>query len=220
MVTLNQQSDLPIVIGISGASGTVYGLRLLQFLLENKHRVELVISESALKVAQNEINLKLSFEPEIQKEQVLSYLRLSKESSIFLNVNQSDDIAAGISSGSYKTKGMIVIPASMGTIGSIASGISRNLITRASDVCLKEKRKLVIVPREMPLSSIHLENMLKLSNLGVVIAPACPAFYHGPEQLFDLVDFVVGKVLDLFDFEHNVFKRWKNENNRIPLVSK
>jgi len=200
---------LPIIVAITGASGTVYGIRLLQFLLENNYNVELVISESACKVAKEELNLSLSLDPENLKELLLSYLGLF--SSKYLTVWSSDDISASISSGSYKTHGMIIIPASMGTIGRIASGISDNLITRAADVCLKERKKLIIVPREMPYSSIHIENLLKLSNAGAIIAPASPAFYHSPKELIELVDFVVGKVLDLFGFEHNLFKRWKKE---------
>ena len=197
----------PIIVAISGASGTIYGLRLLEFLLQNNYRVELIVSESAIKVAKNEVSLSLSVEPEILKEQVLSYLSLNKSEN--LNVWAFDDIASSIASGSYKTLGMIIIPASMGTVASISSGLSTNLITRAADVCLKERRKIVIVPREMPFSSIHLENLLKLSKAGAVIAPGCPGFYHHPKELNDAIDFVVGKVLDIFEVEHNLFKRWK-----------
>ena len=108
---------------------------------------------------------------------------------------------------------MIIIPSSMGTVAAIASGTSDNLLTRAADVCLKERRKLVIVPREMPLSTIHLENLLKLSKNGAIIAPACPGFYHRPKELIESIDFVVGKALDLFGIEHNLFKRWKETFN-------
>ena len=200
--------SLPVIVAISGASGTIYGIRLLQFLLENNYKVELVISKSASKVAQAEINLDLSLNPKILKEQVLSYLGnpASKKEEL-LNVWASDDIAASISSGSYRTSAMVIIPASMGTIGAIASGTSDNLITRAADVCLKERRKLILVPREMPLSSIHLENLLKLSKAGAIIAPACPGFYHNPKELSDAIDFVVGKVLDLVGIAHSLFKR-------------
>lgn len=216
---------LPITIAISGASGTIYGIRALQFLLENNYKVELVISESASKVAKEEINLELSLNPEILKEQVLSYLENNskkKTQRALLNVWKYDDIAASISSGSYRTLGMIVIPASMGTIGAIASGTSDNLITRAADVCLKERRKLVIVPREMPFNTIHLENLLKLSKIGAIIAPASPAFYHEPKEVMDTVDFVVGKVLDLFGIEHSMFKRWKEElasSHKLQITS-
>lgn len=206
---------LPIIVALSGASGTVYGMRTLQFLLTNNYKVDLVISESASRVAKEEINLNLSLEPEILKEQVLSYLEESsgkKLQRVFLNVWKHNDIAASISSGSYRTLGMIIIPCSMGTIGAIASGTSDNLLTRAADVCLKERRKIVLVPREMPLSTIHLENMLKLSKMGAIVAPASPGFYHKPKELIDSIDFVVGKALDLFGIEHSLFKRWKEES--------
>ena len=215
MENLNQ----PIVIAVTGASGTIYGLRTLQFLLENNYKVELVISESATKVALSEVNLYLSSNSEILKEQVLSYLESknnARDFSNLLKVWDFNDVSASISSGSYQTAGMIIVPCSMGTVASIACGTSDNLITRAADVTLKERRRLVVVPREMPLSVIHLENLLKLSKAGVIVAPASPAFYHMPKELPDMIDFVVGKVLDVFGIEHSLFKRWK-ETTR-PLV--
>lgn len=220
----------PITIAISGASGVIYGLRTLQFLLENNYNVDFVVSRSASKVMSDELHLELSLNPEILKEQVLSYLKIQRSEfsalsshlspQNLLNVWSQDDISAPISSGSYRTNGMIIIPASMGTIGAIASGTSDNLITRSADVCLKEKRKLIIVPREMPFNTIHLENLLKLSKIGVIIAPASPGFYHFPEQVSDCVDFVVGKTLDLFGIEHNLFKRWKDEFESTINMSK
>ena len=211
MNDLNNLS-LPVIVSISGASGTIYGIRLLQFLLENNYKVELVISESAAKVAQAEINLDLSLNPKTLKEQVLSHLQhstLRTPHSELLNVWAHNDIAASISSGSYRTSAMVIIPASMGTIGAIASGTSDNLITRAADVCLKERRKLILVPREMPFSTIHLENLTRLSIAGAIIAPACPGFYHNPKDINDVIDFVVGKVLDLIGIDHSLFKRWR-----------
>ena len=207
-----EKEKLPIIIAISGASGTVYGLRILQFLLENNYKIEFVISSGSSKVAQSEIGLNLSMNPEILKEQVLSYLKLEGGKGKFLKVWAHDDISASISSGSYKTDSMVIIPASMGTVARIACGISDNLITRAADVCLKERRKLILVPREMPFSTIHLENLVKLSTSGAIIAPASPAFYHNPKNLSDIVDFVVGKVLDLLEIEHSAFKRWREES--------
>ena len=201
----------PIIVGITGASGTIYGLRLIQVLLEGNYKVELIFSESAIKVAKSELNLHLSTNPDVLKKQVETYIGASYPQ---LTLWSYADIAASISSGSYKTQGMIVIPASMGTISSIANGTSDNLITRAADVCIKEKRKLVLVPREMPFSTIHLENMFKLSKVGVTIAPACPGFYHSPETLDDQINFVVGKILDLFEVEHKLFQRWEKEISR------
>ena len=162
----------------------------------------------------------MSLDPEILKEQVLSYLEnagVKKDMRNLLNVWAHNDITASISSGSYRTNGMIIIPASMGTIGDVACGTSRNLITRAADVCLKERRRLVVVPRETPLNQIHLENLLKLTQIGAIVAPASPAFYHGPKDLMDAVDFVVGKVLDLFGIEHALFKRWRDEAQLLSL---
>ena len=211
------ESSLPIIIAVSGASGTIYGLRILQFLLEHNYKIELVISESACKVAISEIGLDLSLNSEKQKKQVLSYLKIPYDKSNLLNVWDYKDIAASISSGSYKTLGMVIIPASMGTCGAIASGLSNNLITRAADVCLKERRKLIIVPREMPFNMIHLENLLKLSKAGVIIAPANPAFYHNPKDIIEIVDFVVGKILDLFGIDNILFNRWKNENKLLTF---
>lgn len=211
----------PITVAISGASGTVYGIRILQFLLENSYKVDFVISESASKVAKEEISLDLSLNPHLLKEQVLSYFTVQSNNKIngaFLNVWAHNDISASISSGSYRSLGMIIVPASMGTIGAIACGTSDNLITRAADVCLKERKKLVLVPREMPFSSIHLENLLKLSKTGAIIAPACPGFYHNPKELTDVVDFVAGKVLDLFGIDHNLFKRWKEEVENLKVL--
>ncbi len=210
MQNLNSR-NLPIILAISGASGTIYGFRTLHFLLQNNYNVDLVISKNTSKVAITELNLALSSNPTVLKEQVLSYLSLKSFSSN-LNVWSHDDISATFSSGSYLTKGMMIVPASMGTVGAIASGLANNLIARSADVCLKERRKLVIVPREMPFNSIHLENLLRLSQCGAIIAPASPAFYNNPETLSDSIDFVVGKVLDLFDIDNDLFVRWRSQN--------
>jgi len=212
---LKVKTTLPIIIAVSGASGTIYAFRALQFLLENNYSTHLVISESACKVATAELELELSLNTNQQKKQVLSYLKLPNNIDSLLNVWDFKDISASISSGSCKTGGMIIIPCSMGTSSAISNGLSDNLITRAADVCLKERRKLVLVPREMPYSSIHLENLLKLSNVGAIIAPASPGFYHKPKSLMENIDFVVGKVLDLFGIEHSLFNRWKNENSLL-----
>lgn len=212
-LSIAENKELPITIAMSGASGTVYGLRTIQFLIDNGYKVEFVISNSALRVAKEEIGLTLSSNPESLKKQVLSHLfPNSKWNDDLLKVWSFTDIAASISSGSFRSAGMIIVPTSMGTLSSIAHGSSDNLITRAADVCIKENRKLVLVPREMPFSTIHLENMLRLSKLGVTIAPASPGFYHSPKTIQENIDFVVGKVLDSFGIDNQMFKRWKEEN--------
>ena len=127
---------------------------------------------------------------------------------LFRSIHDFHDFTAPVASGSYPTEGMVIIPCSMGTLGAVASGLSQNLIHRAADCTLKEGRKLILVPREMPLSAIHLENMLKLSRLGVKIVPPMPAFYSGQQKISDLVDFVVGKVLDQMGVTHALYPRW------------
>lgn len=216
MAGAKDTKHLPLIVGITGASGSIYGLRLFQFLVTSGYKVELVISNSALKVMKDELNIELSNNPEELRKQIVSFLKLNIDSKDCFNIWAYDNIAASISSGSYRTGGMVIIPASMGTVGAIASGTSDNLITRAADVCLKERRRLIILPREMPFNTIHLENLLKLSSLGAIIAPASPAFYNQPRSLNDSIDFVVGKVLDLFDIDHSLFKRWK-ENRKDML---
>ena len=175
---------------MTGASGSPYGLRLVKALVECGETVAFVISDHARIVLQEEMGMEL---PDILPGVTLMGYH---------------DIAAPIASGSFQTHGMIICPTSMSTLGEIAAGISRNLITRAADVTMKEGRKLLLVPREMPFTAIHLENMLKLVRLGVTIMPAAPGFYHRPESVDDLVNFVVGKILDHFQISHNLCKRW------------
>jgi 4-hydroxy-3-polyprenylbenzoate decarboxylase len=181
---------------MTGASGVTYGIRLLEVLSEQKVPVELVISDTARIV---------------MKEELGSEAKLP-EASRLLHVHDFHDFTASIASGSYPTEGMVVIPCSMGTLGAIASGLSQNLIHRAADCTIKEGRKLILIPRETPLSAIHLENMLKLSRLGVRIVPPMPAFYSGQQKISDLVDFVVGKVLDQMGISHALYPRWVGKN--------
>lgn len=180
-----------IVVAITGASGAIYGKRLLEVLREKDVEVYLIISNAGRLVVKEE-------------------LRLAPEDLERLAVRAYDpeDLMAPLTSGSFKTEGMVVIPASMKTVASIASGYSDNLITRAADVALKEGRTLILVPRETPLSPVHLENLLKLSRMGVVILPAMPAFYHRPRRVEDLVDFIVGRILDQLGLDHDLYKRW------------
>jgi 4-hydroxy-3-polyprenylbenzoate decarboxylase len=178
-----------LVIGISGASGAVYAITLLKNL--NSHDTHLIISENGKKLIEHELGLSVK---EVQD--------LSSE------YYENSDLTASISSGSFKYDAMVIIPCSTSTLSKIAVGITDNLITRSADVCLKEHRKLVLVPRETPLNSIHIENMAKLSRLGVVILPAMPAFYSRPETIEDMVNFVVGKILDVLGIENDLFPRW------------
>ncbi|MDE0298852.1 MAG: UbiX family flavin prenyltransferase [Candidatus Poribacteria bacterium] len=192
-----------LVVGITGASGVIYGVRLLDVLNQlNAYEIHLSISNSGVRALWEELEIRV----DLDNFKVQSLLGYSSERIVY---HHQSDIAASIASGSFRTDGMIVAPCSMGTVGSIAAGISRNLIHRAADVCIKERRKLVLVPRETPFSSIHLENMLKLSQLGVCILPAMPGFYHFPKTVDDQINFVITKLLDQFGIDTGLTKRWK-----------
>jgi len=190
---------LEIVVGISGASGVGYGIRLLQVLKEKGIVTHLVVTDSALKI----MKIETDFRPE-DVEKLAAY------------VYSPDDFAAPVASGSHLFDAMAVIPCSMGTLSGIASGSSETLITRAADVCLKERRRLVLVPRETPLSLIQLRNMVTVAEAGAVVLPACPAFYSQPKNMAELVDVLVGRVLDLLNVENDLYRRWKgNAYNRL-----
>lgn len=204
--------QLPFVVAITGASGSVYGLRLLQYLLESEHPVELLVSKAALMVMKEEVDLDLG--PDL-KAGLLSYLSLPASAPLVLH--GLGDYAATVSSGSYRTRGMAVVPCSLGTLGALAAGLTENLIQRAAAVCLKEKRPLLILVREMPFGHIQLKNMLALSEAGAIVASAAPGFYHRPQTISDQIDFVVGRVLDQFGFDHSLFKRWKEESQPLPI---
>lgn len=213
-----KKQEHPIVLGISGASGTVYGMQLLKFFLENDFKVDLVFSNSAFQVAKYELNMPIdNSSPEAIKNSLLREIcsqeskKTLAELETLLTVWGEKNIAASISSGSYKTQGMIVAPCSMGTLANIAAGTSSNLLTRAADVTIKEGRKLILIPRETPLSQIHLKNMLSLSQMGVHIVPPSPGFYHNPQSIDDLVNFILGKVLDVFGIDNELFKRWSQK---------
>lgn len=188
------------VVALTGASGIVYGIRLIEELLKNGYEVHLVFSKPAQIVLEHELNWDFSTSADKVFREKLPYKNL------FLYDNL--DIAAPIASGSFLVDGMVVIPSTMSTVSNIANGTSKNLLERAADVIIKERRPLIIVPRETPLSSIHLKNMLELSNLGVHIIPAMPAFYNQPETIDDMINFVVGKVLDSLRIEHNLYTRY------------
>lgn len=188
------------IVGITGASGSIYAVRLLQELLNRGHAVHLVVTPNGSRVLTYELQLDLN-----------QYLHQQGVNADSLIRYEPDDLFAAIASGSFKTDGMVVIPCSMATLGGIATGTSGHLLGRAADVCLKERRKLILVARETPLSTIHLRNMLSLSEAGAVLLPAVPGFYHHPQKLEDLVGFVVGKVLDSLNLEHQLFVRWQGQ---------
>lgn len=182
---------MEIVVAISGASGVQYGVRLLQVLKEKGCAVHLVITDSARKIMEVETDLR----PEdVEMMADCAYAPY--------------DFTAPIASGSHLFDAMAIIPCSMGTLAGVATGSSNTLITRAADVCLKEKRKLILVPRETPLSIIQLKNMVYAAEAGAVILPASPAFYSRPENLEDLVDVLVGRVLDILGTPHDLYRRW------------
>ena len=193
-----------ITLALTGASGLPYGMRLLECLLQSGQRVHLVYSQAAQIVAKQELDFVLPNRAQ-DAEKILAE-RLGKFSGE-LRVFGRDDWYAPMASGSNPGDAMVICPCTMGTLGKIASGISDDLITRAADVMLKEKRPLILVPRETPFSAIHLENMLKLSHAGAVILPPNPGFYHHPQSVQDIVDFVVARILDHLGVEQKLMKK-------------
>ena len=201
-------NDLPLIVGVTGASGSVYSFEILRFLLSNEYKVHLIFSTNSFQVINTELNLNLSENVANIKERILSFLNIeSGENNLKVHLNT--DLSASISSGSYFTQGMIILPCSMNTLAAIRMGLANSLITRAADVCIKQGRKLLIAPREMPFSSIHLDNMYTLSLKGVKIAVPSPAFYNNPDNVSDMINFVVGKILDTFEIPNELYKRWK-----------
>jgi 4-hydroxy-3-polyprenylbenzoate decarboxylase len=181
---------MKILIGISGASGALYAVRLLEELSEQAS-VSLVASETAKQIIADETELEFADLEDMAEESF-----------------DNHDMNASICSGSRNFDAMVIVPCSMATLAKVACGISDNVITRAASVAMKERRKLIIVPRETPLSSIHLENMLKLSREGAVVLPAMPGFYGGPESAMDLVDFIVGRIMDQLGMENTLGPKW------------
>jgi 4-hydroxy-3-polyprenylbenzoate decarboxylase len=189
---------------ITGASGSAYGMRLVEQLLSRNHGVTLIMTEAGRQVTAYELGFNLPDSG--AREAVLAFLELPADAR--LRVVSDDDLFDAVASGTRKVDAMVVCPASMGFIGSVAAGLASDLAERAADVQLKERRPLVFVPRETPLNLIHLRNMTTLTEAGAVIVPAMPAFYSRPKSIDDLVDFVVGKVLDVLGVEHDLLKRW------------
>lgn len=184
-----------MIIGISGASGIIYGIRLLQFLKQTEVETHLVVSKAAQQTRNYETTLSRS--------------ELFELADRHYNIN---DIAACLSSGSYKTLGMIIAPCSMRTLADLAAGTTSNLLTRAADVILKERRKLVLMVRESPLHLGHIRNMALVTEMGGIICPPVPAFYNQPQSIDDIINHSVGRVLDLFDLDIDIVKRWREND--------
>jgi flavin prenyltransferase len=197
--------NYPIILGVSGASGLIYAVRTLKFLLRANFTVELVASKGSYQVWQAEQGVKMPAEP---SKQELFWREQTEETEGKLVCHSPSDLGATIASGSYRTLGMLVIPCSMSTVGKLAAGLSADLLERAADVQLKEGRKLILVPRETPLSLIHLRNLTALAEAGARIVPAIPAWYHQPQTIEDLVDFVVARALDQFQIDCVPLNRW------------
>ena len=190
------------VIGITGASGSIYGVRLIHELVSRKHHVDVVITNAGKKVMEEELGI--SGSEEIKK-------LLVSPKNVQIRIWENDDFSAPFMSGSNAYEAVIIIPCSVGKLAAIANGISGNLLERTADVALKEKMPLLLVIRETPLSLIHLENMVKVVKAGAQVLPAMPAFYHHPKTIDDMVNFIVGKVLNLLRIEHNLLKGWRGE---------
>jgi flavin prenyltransferase len=190
-----------VVMAMTGASGAPYAVRLLQVLCRAGHTIHLCVSPSAVQVLREEMDLEVAldaFDPAV-------FGGLGPGRLVY---HHYQDFSAGIASGSFHTDGMVIIPCSMSTLGAIANGITANLITRAADVHLKERRKLILVPRETPLSLIHLENMLTATRAGAVVLPAMPGWYHRPRRLDDIINFVVGRICDQLGVPNTLIERW------------
>jgi len=200
---------MELTVGITGASGTIYAYRTLQLLAASGavKTINLIMSGVVPTVAQVEMGANLK---ETSAEKINEWLGLEKDSKI-IRFWRLDNLAAKPASGSNKQAGMIIVPCSMGTLGAIASGAGTNLIHRAADVTLKEKRKLILVPRETPYNAIHLENMLKLAHIGATVLPASPGFYHRPKSIGELVDHLCFRILDQFDIPHSRKTQWTGE---------
>jgi 4-hydroxy-3-polyprenylbenzoate decarboxylase len=197
---MSGESPLPIVMAVTGASGAPYAVRLVEALVEARQPVQLIVSDHGLRLLQTETDIGSVAE-----------LRARVGASAWdahVTVFDDGDRGAAPASGSARNLGMVICPCSMGTISAISQGTSRSLVERAADVALKERRTLVLVPRETPYSAIHLENMLRLTHAGAVVMPASPGFYHRPTQIAELVDFVVARVLDHLGVAHSIGRRW------------
>ncbi|MBX6394508.1 MAG: UbiX family flavin prenyltransferase [Alicyclobacillaceae bacterium] len=198
----SQPDGRPVVVGMTGASGAIYAIRLLQELVRRNCPVHLLLSAAAWDVVRQELGWRV--EP-------WDYPSLLSQAGVDIRQvkwHGPGDYSAPVASGSYLTRAMVIVPCSMGTLSAVASGSSDNLLERAADTHLKEGRPLLLVPRETPLHLIHLENMVRVARAGAKIVPAMPGFYHQPKSVEDLVDFIVGKILDQLQIPHDLFRRW------------
>ncbi|MFN8665722.1 MAG: flavin prenyltransferase UbiX [Gemmatimonadaceae bacterium] len=202
-----ERANLPIVVAITGASGAPYAVRLLEALVAAQRTVWLVVSSHGYRL--------LSTEMGIADEAALRAHVGAEGWDRCVTMFSDGDRGASPASGSTRMHGMVICPCSMGTISAIAQGTSRSLVERAADVMLKERRRLIVVPRETPYSQIHLENMLRLTQAGAVVMPASPGFYHQPRSIDDLVNFVVARILDHLDVEHTLVRRWGGEPDAL-----
>jgi flavin prenyltransferase len=198
-----------LVVAMTGASGSPYGVRLLEILLRAGRTVDLVISPAATQVIERELGVALEL-TRFDSSILLGASGNGLDYSL-LHYHHFRDFQSGIASGSFLTAGMVICPCSMGTVAAIAHGVSENLIHRAADVHLKERRKLVLVPRETPLGLIQLRNLAAVAEAGAVVLPAMPAFYTLPKTINDMIDFIVGRICDQLGVEHRLVKRWGSE---------
>lgn len=197
----------PLILGVSGASGLIYAVRALKYLLAADYTIELVASKATYQVWQAEQQITMPGDPEKQSQFWREQAGEMDKGQLTCHAWQN--VGAAIASGSFRTQGMLVMPCSMSTVAKLAVGLSSDLLERAADVQIKEGRKLVVVPRETPLSVIHLQNLTTLAQAGVKIVPAIPAWYHQPQTIEDLVDFVVARALDQFDIDCIPLNRWQ-----------
>ena len=195
----------PVTVAITGASGAQYGLRLIDVLVSAGHEVWVMISKAALLVIATETEESLPPRPALLEEALTSRFAAQKGQ---IRCFGREDWMSPVASGSGASSAMVICPCSTGTLSAVACGASNNLIERAADVALKERRKLVLVPRETPLSAIHLEHMLSLTRMGAVVLPAAPGFYHQPQSIDDLVDFIVARILNQLGIDHRLMPRW------------
>ncbi|NOH72099.1 UbiX family flavin prenyltransferase [Vibrio pectenicida] len=202
---MSKKNKKAITLAFTGASGAPYGLKLLECLLTADYQVHLLISSAARVVLATEHDMKLSGNPQVAQQMLVEHIGCDPEQ---LHVYGKDDWFSPVASGSAAPKQMVVCPCSSGSLAAIAHGISDNLIERAADVVIKERGQLLLVVRETPFSTLHLENMLKLSQMGVTIMPAAPGFYHQPTSIDDLVNFMVARILDHLGIEQKIVPRW------------